>query len=94
MQTHLAGLASKSPPRLGRREGGKQKNGDAARLSDRELAVFTATGGGRGPTQIGRGLGIAVKTVETHQRRIKEKLEVRSAQALHERAQRWLVAQG
>lgn len=78
-----------------RRQGGTGAGaGDEARLSDRELAIFAATGAGHGPTRIARDLGIAVKTVETHHRRIREKLEVRSTEELKQRAERWLAARG
>ncbi len=65
---------------------------DTARLSDRELAIYTAMGAGHGPTRIALDLRISVKTVETHHRRIREKLEVGSTEALRERARRWLAA--
>jgi hypothetical protein len=39
-------------------------------------------------------LGIAVKTVETLHRRIREKRALRSADELRERAQRWPAAHG
>jgi DNA-binding NarL/FixJ family response regulator len=45
-------------------------------LSDRELEVFRLVGSGQGCKEIAAGLNISVKTVETHQRRMKEKLSL------------------
>ncbi len=79
-----------TPARM--RARGAGRDDDAARLSDRELAIYEAAGAGHGPTRIARDLRISVKTVETHHRRIREKLEVGSTEALRERARRWLAA--
>lgn len=76
-QTLLSGLAH--PPR-------RAGTGDEARLSERERAVFLLIGRGLGATAIARELSVSVKTVETHQRRIREKLRVGSADELRQRA--------
>jgi DNA-binding NarL/FixJ family response regulator len=60
-------------------------------LSDRELEVFSFIGRGFGVTRLARELHLSIKTVETHQRRIKEKLGLRSAAELSEKATRWMV---
>ena len=55
-------------------------------LSDREMQVFRLAGGGRAAREIAETLGVSVKTVESHQERIKEKLRLRSASELRQRA--------
>jgi DNA-binding NarL/FixJ family response regulator len=59
------------------------------RFSDREIGVFELLGEGMGPTGIARELGVAVKTVETYQRRMKEKLGIESGEQLLARARVW-----
>lgn len=59
------------------------------RLSDRELHVFRLVGNRLGPTAVAQHLGVSVKTVETYQRRIKEKLDLCSCSELHKRAALW-----
>lgn len=60
------------------------------KLSMRELEIFRMVGEGDGMTVIAQDLGISVKTAETHCRRIKEKLGLADAGALHECALRWV----
>ncbi len=64
-----------------------------AALSDRELQVFRLLGRGLRPTAIARDLGVSVKTVETHQQRMKEKLRAANGAELHRQAEHW-VAKG
>jgi DNA-binding NarL/FixJ family response regulator len=59
-------------------------------LSDRELQVFSLFGRGFGATRLAAELHLSVKTIETHQMRIKEKLGLRSAAELCERAVLWM----
>jgi DNA-binding CsgD family transcriptional regulator len=61
-------------------------------LSDRELEVFRLIGKGHSAKASAHGLGISVKTIETHRQRIKEKLGLRSGDALKRKASTWLVA--
>jgi DNA-binding NarL/FixJ family response regulator len=61
-------------------------------LSTRELEVFRLVGQGKGATAMARGLGLSVKTIETHHKRIKEKLGVKTLQDLKRRATEWLLA--
>ncbi len=61
-------------------------------LSDRELHIFRRIGAGHGPTQMARDLHISVKTVETHQAHLKEKLGCKSCADLSAHAARWLLA--
>lgn len=67
------------PPRAG-------GAGDRGRLSERERTVFELIARELGATAIARELGVSVKTVETHQRRIREKLDLPTAEALRQRA--------
>jgi len=60
-------------------------------LSDRELQVFSLIGRGFGATRLANELHLSVKTIETHQMHIKEKLLLRSAAELSEKASRWMV---
>ena len=59
-------------------------------LSDRELQVLALLGRGFGATRLARELQLSVKTIETHQKRIKQKLGLRSASELNEKAVRWI----
>lgn len=62
-----------------------------ASLSDRELEVFRLIGEGRGTRQIADALHLSVKTVESYQAHIKEKLSLRSARELQHHAIEWAV---
>src|SRR5439155_15017226 len=59
-------------------------------LSDRELQVFSLIGRGFGASRLATELHLSVKTIETHQMHIKQKLGLRSATELSERAARWM----
>ena len=52
--------------------------GTESTLSGRELQVVRDTAQGRTPTEIARALGVSPKTVETHRRRARGKLGVRT----------------
>ncbi len=60
-----------------------------ARLSDRELEVFRLIGAGLGTRQISEDLRISIKTVESYQAHIKEKLELQTSRDLVQRAIEW-----
>ena len=60
-------------------------------LSDRELQVLSLIGRGFGVTRLAGELHLSVKTIETHQMRIKQKLGLRSAAELSAKASRWMV---
>ena len=60
-------------------------------LSDRELQVFALIGAGHGPKDIASRLAISTKTVEAHREHIRHKLGLRSAAALTQAAQRWVI---
>ena len=62
-----------------------------ADLTDRELEVFRLIGEGHGTRQIAEELHISVKTVESYQAHIKEKLSLKNARELVQRAIQWTV---
>jgi DNA-binding NarL/FixJ family response regulator len=68
---------------------GTLRNSSIADLSDRELEVFRLIGEGHGTRQIAEELHISVKTVESYQAHIKEKLSLRSARELMQHAIQW-----
>ena len=51
-------------------------------LSDREFEVLRRMGEGQSTRQVAQELHLSVKTVETHQARLKEKLSLRSSREL------------
>ncbi|MEP6537953.1 MAG: response regulator transcription factor [Bryobacteraceae bacterium] len=61
-------------------------------LTDRELEVFRLIGEGHATRQIAEELHISVKTVESYQAHIKEKLSLKNARELVQRAIQWTVA--
>src|ERR1700677_4609657 len=68
---------------------GSLRNSSIADLSDRELEVFRLIGEGHGTRQIAEELYLSVKTVESYQAHIKEKLSLRSARELMQHAIQW-----
>jgi DNA-binding NarL/FixJ family response regulator len=62
-----------------------------AMLSDRELEVFGRIGEGRGTREIAEELRLSVKTVETYQAHIKEKLRLKSGRELIQHAIQWKI---
>jgi DNA-binding NarL/FixJ family response regulator len=72
--------------------GGQIKPNDSkvTSLSDRELQVFSLFGRGFGATRLAAELHLSVKTIETHQMRIKEKLGLQSAAELSKEASLWM----
>jgi DNA-binding NarL/FixJ family response regulator len=68
----------------------KARNSKVEALSDRELQVFSLFGRGFGATRLAAELHLSVKTIETHQMRIKEKLGLRSAAELNKEASLWM----
>lgn len=59
---------------------------DERRLSTREWQIFRLVGEGRLPREMAETLGVSVKTVESHQQRIKIKLGLHSGAELRRRA--------
>jgi DNA-binding NarL/FixJ family response regulator len=68
---------------------GTVRNSSIADLSDRELEVFRLIGEGHGTRQIAEELHLSVKTVESYQAHIKEKLSLRSSRELMQHAIQW-----
>jgi len=64
---------------------------DVNSLSDRELEIFSFIGRGLSVSELASELHVSVKTIETHQMRIKEKLALRSAAELRQKAREWLA---
>jgi DNA-binding NarL/FixJ family response regulator len=62
-------------------------------LTDRELEVFRLIGEGHSTRQIAEELHISVKTVESYQAHIKEKLSLRSARELVQHAIQWAISE-
>jgi DNA-binding NarL/FixJ family response regulator len=60
-------------------------------LTDRELAVFRLVGKGRGTREIADDLRVSVKTVESYQAHIKEKLSLKNARELVQHAVQWVT---
>jgi DNA-binding NarL/FixJ family response regulator len=67
------------------------RKADARQLSDRELQVFRLIGSGLGTSRVATELQVSVKTVETHQSHIKQKLGLHTGVELNQRATRWLL---
>src|ERR1700722_7102649 len=68
-----------------------QAHSTIADLTDRELEVFRLIGEGQGTRQIAEALHLSVKTVESYQAHIKDKLSLRSARDLVQHAVQWNV---
>ena len=67
------------------------KPSSIADLTDRELEVFRLLGEGQSTREIAETLHISVKTVESYQAHIKEKLSLRSARELLQHAIQWCM---
>jgi DNA-binding CsgD family transcriptional regulator len=57
----------------------------------REREIFSFVGRGFSVSELAIELHVSVKTIETHQMRIKEKLALRSAAELRQKAREWLA---
>jgi DNA-binding CsgD family transcriptional regulator len=60
-------------------------------LTDRELEVFRLIGEGHGTRQIADELHVSVKTIESYQAHIKDKLALKNARELLQHAIEWTV---
>ena len=58
-------------------------------LSNREFEVFRLIGTQRGAKSIASDLGVSVRTIETHQARMKEKLRLKTCAELQALARTW-----
>jgi DNA-binding CsgD family transcriptional regulator len=71
--------------------GAPAKSSPLVNLSDRELEVFRLIGEGHGTRQIADELHVSVKTIETYQAHIKEKLSLKNSRELVQHAIEWAV---
>ena len=62
-------------------------------LTDRELEVFRLIGEGHGTRQISDDLHLSIKTVETYQAHIKEKMGLKNARELVQYAIQWAIGE-
>jgi DNA-binding NarL/FixJ family response regulator len=69
----------------------KPRGSDISSLSDRELEIFSFIGRGVSVSELATELHVSVKTIETHQMRMKEKLALHTAAELRQRAREWLA---
>jgi DNA-binding NarL/FixJ family response regulator len=67
------------------------RSSDVNSLSDRELEIFSFIGRGVSVSELANELHVSVKTIETHQMRMKEKLALHSAAELRQKAREWLA---
>lgn len=65
------------------------KGSSVENLSDRELEILHLIGQGRGTRQIAEELHVSVKTVESHYAKIKEKLNLKTANEMIQYAVKW-----
>jgi DNA-binding NarL/FixJ family response regulator len=70
-----------------------ERASSVADLTDRELEVFRLIGEGHSTRQIAEELHISVKTVESYQAHIKEKLSLRTARELVQHAIQWSIGE-
>jgi DNA-binding NarL/FixJ family response regulator len=70
------------------------KSSPIVNLTDRELEIFRLIGEGHSTRQIADELHLSVKTIESHQAHIKEKLALRNARELVQHAIEWTVSFG
>lgn len=71
-----------------------EPNSPIAVLSDRELEVFRLIGEGHSTRKIADDLHLSVKTVESYQAHIKDKLALKSGRELVQRAIQWSIHGG
>jgi DNA-binding NarL/FixJ family response regulator len=64
--------------------------GEVSALTNRELEVFESLGKGIGTRDIAEKLSLSVKTIETYRERIKDKLNLKNAAELLQRAVYWV----
>jgi DNA-binding NarL/FixJ family response regulator len=87
-------LSAEMTERLLKRKlrGESTASGDAiTQLSDRELEVFELLGEGLSTRQIAQRLGLSIKTIDSHRDNIKQKLDVKNANELIQRAVHWVM---
>jgi len=67
------------------------RSSDIYSLSDSELEIFSFIGRGVSVSELATELHVSVKTIETHQMRMKEKLALHTAAELRQKAREWLA---
>src|SRR4030095_4385911 len=67
------------------------RSSDINTLSGRELEIFSFIGRGVSVSELATELHVSVKTIETHQMRMKEKLALHTAAELRQKAREWLA---
>jgi DNA-binding NarL/FixJ family response regulator len=72
----------------------KSKTPSVEDLTEREIEVFRLIGAGHGTRRIATMLEVSIKTIESHQAHIKEKLGLGDARALIQRAIEWRLGVG
>jgi len=82
-------VAERIVARLTARGGAAEAHTPLERLTNREREVFSLIGQGLATRDIGALLGLSVKTIETHQARIKEKLGLTNSHELIRAAVSW-----
>jgi DNA-binding NarL/FixJ family response regulator len=80
LQQYMSGKTAETDSRL-------------AALSDRELEVFRLIGEGLGTRQIAEALHLSMKTVESYQAHLKEKLSLRTGRELMKHAIQWKLSE-
>ena len=70
-----------------------ERHSPIAELSDRELEVFRLIGEGHSTRKIAEEFHLSVKTVETYQAHIKEKLSLKNGRELVQRAIQWSISE-
>jgi DNA-binding NarL/FixJ family response regulator len=70
--------------------GGARAGSPVSRLTDRELEVFECIGEGLGASEIARKLRLSVKTIESYQAKLKDKLNLKDTSQLFQFALHWV----
>ena len=65
-----------------------------ARLTDRELEVFTLIGRGKTTAAIASQLQLSVHTIDSHREKIRHKLNLKNGAELTQRAVQWVLESG
>lgn len=74
--------------------GGATKQTGVSQLTDRELEVFRLLGYGHSSRDIASQLGLGEATVNSYRFRIREKMDIKNAAELYNRAAQWVQEQG
>jgi DNA-binding NarL/FixJ family response regulator len=67
---------------------------DLDSLSDREIEVFQLVGRGLNSREIAERINLGLTTVDTYRQRIREKLGIKNAAELYQRAVQWVTESG